>query len=631
MKKFRFRRSWAVVATVAVTAGLAPLVLAAPAGAATQATVHNDAEFFDAWTDSGVTQIDLANDIDLTQYGNCGYYPERNQTDPTLVDGHGFTLTQTCDGNSTVYVDTGTALLTVQNITITHAGAPNPTVFGNGVASSQGPVTVLNSTITGNWTNGCGSNIGSIGATSLCASSGGGIYADGDVIVDGSTISNNQAWDGGGGIFTGGFLTVTNSTVTGNVVEPGESPFALGGGAYANDGATITGSTFTDNHAQCKGECLPAGGGLFSEFGDVTVAGTSVTGNSATCSFGCSNVGGGLAVSGGSLTLTSSSVTNNDASCVDSCQADGGGIFASLSFFVDSAGAQGFPGRDVKAAGRGVQTTITDSTIAGNTATTTDTPGGDCDCSGGGAAFDGQEAVLITRSTFAGNTALYDGGAFDVWNESTEVRLENSTVTGNSSSYDGAIDAWDSPVTTVYSTIDGNILTEPPVEPLASSSGYGRRQQVHAAIAERPANLSAASLTTFATVFADPNGGTNCILTGSGTTSQGYNFSDDASCGLTGTGDRENAGSPQLNALGANGGPTPTMLPYTPKTNGVASPLIDGVPTAACQTGAASGVGTDQRGVTRPQLNGCDIGAVEVTGAEYQVEAAVVIQPRFTG
>jgi hypothetical protein len=30
-------------------------------------------------------------------------------------------------------------------------------------------------------------------------------------------------------------------------------------------------------------------------------------------------------------------------------------------------------------------------------------------------------------------------------------------------------------------------------------------------------------------------------------------------------------------------------------------------------------------------LLGCDIGAVEVTGAEYQVEAAEVIAPKFTG
>jgi len=46
--------------------------------------------------------------------------------------------------------------------------------------------------------------------------------------------------------------------------------------------------------------------------------------------------------------------------------------------------------------------------------------------------------------------------------------------------------------------------------------------------------------------------------------------------------------------------------------------------------GAAAGITTDQRGVTRPQLNGCDIGAVEVTLADVLVES-LAVQPKFTG
>lgn len=72
--------------------------------------------------------------------------------------------------------------------------------------------------------------------------------------------------------------------------------------------------------------------------------------------------------------------------------------------------------------------------------------------------------------------------------------------------------------------------------------------------------------------WADPIGAANYDVS-AGTTSQGYNFSDDASCGFTNTalGDKQNAGSPLLNALAANGGPTETMLPFTPKTNSAAS------------------------------------------------------------
>jgi hypothetical protein len=103
-------------------------------------------------------------------------------------------------------------------------------------------------------------------------------------------------------------------------------------------------------------------------------------------------------------------------------------------------------------------------------------------------------------------------------------------------------------------------------------------------------------------------------------TSQGYNFSDDSSCGLLAGTDKQSAGSPGLGALAGNGGPGPTQLP------GTGSPLIDAIPNASCQADGAAGVTTDERGVTRPQFGGCDIGAVEVS-----VPVPVVIPPAFTG
>ena len=60
--------------------------------------------------------------------------------------------------------------------------------------------------------------------------------------------------------------------------------------------------------------------------------------------------------------------------------------------------------------------------------------------------------------------------------------------------------------------------------------------------------------------------------------------------------------SPQLGPLGNNGGPTQTMaLPS-------GSPAVDAIPAA---TSGCTGT-TDQRGTTRPQGTGCDIGAYEL-------------------
>jgi hypothetical protein len=134
-------------------------------------------------------------------------------------------------------------------------------------------------------------------------------------------------------------------------------------------------------------------------------------------------------------------------------------------------------------------------------------------------------------------------------------------------------------------------------------------------------------LASFASVVARPQGGQNCGGSGqepfTNTVSAGDNFSDDATCGFAGDGDRQNAGDPQLGALAANGGPTPTRLPAT------TSPLLGAVPVDRCQADGAAGVTTDQRGVTRPQGPACDTGSVEVM--EAPVAKVVTIQPRFTG
>ncbi len=71
-------------------------------------------------------------------------------------------------------------------------------------------------------------------------------------------------------------------------------------------------------------------------------------------------------------------------------------------------------------------------------------------------------------------------------------------------------------------------------------------------------------------------------------------------------------GDPRLGALAANGGSTPTLLP------GAGSVAIDALGAGPCP-------GTDQRGLPRPALGGCDAGAVEVQPAPPAPPAAAPV------
>ena len=80
-------------------------------------------------------------------------------------------------------------------------------------------------------------------------------------------------------------------------------------------------------------------------------------------------------------------------------------------------------------------------------------------------------------------------------------------------------------------------------------------------------------------------------------TSQGHNIDSGVTCGFTASGDMSSTG-PLLGPLADNGGPTRTRALL------LGSPAIDTADNAVCPA-------TDQRGVARPQLAACDIGAFE--------------------
>lgn len=213
-----------------------------------------------------------------------------------------------------------------------------------------------------------------------------------------------------------------------------------------------------------------------------------------------------------------------------------------------------------------------------------------------------QPAVTINRSTIAdnhvtGGAGNGQGGGMTVFGPLT---MTNSTVSGNSSENPGLNqgggvvagadpDSPNAPTSTLLNvTIAGNSISGSGVGDLGGGlSGDNLGGPV-------ASNLSAKN-----TIIAGNtvNGATqDCGLVNTVVTS--HNLSSDSTCGFGDAGSKQNA-DPLLRPLQDNSGPTDTRALIT------GSPAINAGDNNGCP-------GTDQRGIARPQVAICDIGAFEL-------------------
>jgi predicted outer membrane repeat protein len=217
---------------------------------------------------------------------------------------------------------------------------------------------------------------------------------------------------------------------------------------------------------------------------------------------------------------------------------------------------------------------VTGSTFTGNSAQY-----------GGGIINTG--TLTVTNSTFSGNSAVYGGGG--IYSNGGTVTLTNSTFSGNSANYGGGgvIYNWGGTLTVTNSTFSGNSAF---IEGGAIDSLYG-------------------SSTVRNSLFVKGTTGVNCYGNVNGSNS----LTDDPSCtkGFT------QSSNLLLGSLGDYGGSTQTF-PLLP-----GSSAIDAGGSAYCPA-------FDQRGVARPQLNGCDIGAYESRGFSIRESSGDQVTPAGT-
>ncbi len=364
-----------------------------------------------------------------------------------------------------------------------------------------------------------------------------------------------------------GNLTLDNVTVANGKAGTGSEPlFESGGGLLLRDGSvTVIGSTFQSNVAS------NGGGGFYNERGTLVISTTTISDNRALGSSG-----GGIRALFGTTIVTGSTIISNTAS------ESGGGI-------------------------HGGPVTITDSAILSNTAQGKD---------GGGLAL--AETSALENVTIRGNQATAGSGG-GLWSENGDIDLNRVTIDHNQSGANGGgiyhsiygIDASNIALTnvTIYSNTAQNsggglctgyqstssrptaVLTHTTIAGNTATEGAGGNLYNNQSILRLTSSIVASGTAGSGNANCDGNPTANI-------TSGGYNLETGTDCGLTGAGDQQNS-DPLLGPLQDNGGDTWTKaLPPD-------SPAIDAIPAGSCA------VSEDQRGVSRPQLFGCDVGAFE--------------------
>lgn len=397
-----------------------------------------------------------------------------------------------------------------------------------------------------------------------------------NVSIAGITVEYGSSATDGGGIQNYGTLTVSKSTLLGN------SASSCGGGIANEDsdhGGTliVRDSILSNNSAGC-------GGGIWNAlyYTSLTVSGTTLSGNTAT---GCV---GGIVING-TGSITDSSLSGNSVSSLSGCSLSSNAIYIFGSAILTNVSVSANLGSGSSSIEAYGSVSIINSIVSGN--------------SGSGIVVDPNQYLIVSNSTISGNAS--DG----ISQSQGWLSVSDSTISGNGGS---GITNIDSALVMTNSTVAGNggwgiVNTEFDVsvdyEYIYNSTLSQNAGGIYSSYSySNPIQLKN-------TIVANSGSLGNCY-TGSESfpSSGGYNLSDDATCSgfLTAMGDLNSTPAGlDPGGLRNNGGPTQTIALIP---GGLA---VNAIPVSNCTAIDGLPIGTDQRGIPRPEGGACDIGAYE--------------------
>jgi hypothetical protein len=343
---------------------------------------------------------------------------------------------------------------------------------------------------------------------------------------------------------------------------------------FAVDGA----GDLTLKNVTVSGGTAELGGGVFNYDGTVTIQNSTISGNKSV------NAAGAGIFNYGDMTIQDSVISGNK---ISGDYALGGGIFNYGTLTIERSTISGNTTNAVLNAGAGIGNegtlTIRNSTISGNKS---------LGAYGAGGGIANYGTLTIEKSTISGNLATateigYGGGIAN----GADLTVENSTISKNTARYAGGGVANDGTVVLRDSTITGNRVT--------AKDGYGGGVDTFGDVTLSRSLISGNKAAAGPEIFVDTGTVTadDHNLFGANGNPGVAGFTPGASDIIPGPGVTT---AKILGGLANNGGPTKTHALK------LGSPALDAVPLLdpAC-------VGTDQRGITRPQGSGCDIGAFE--------------------
>ncbi len=383
---------------------------------------------------------------------------------------------------------------------------------------------------------------------------GGGIAAfSGPLVLNDCDVSHNAASTvddrtAGGGIYSeGGDLSLLHTTVSSNT-----SGGYSGGIENESFHVILVDSTVSGNQSRTFA------GGIGADGLSIAISRSQISGNTVQA-----GVGGGIADEGGPLAIDHSIVSGNHAGDYGGGIVSEGGDLVMIGCTVSNNTAAIEQGGGVVQAGLGLL--MLRSTVSGNHL-------GSGDGAGLSVEVDVGEPVVIESSTIAGNStgSGRGGGIFLGFRTGSNPSIVSSTIAGNAATSGGGI--------------------------------FGDH------------TISAATTIDFGNTIVAGNTGGDC---GPLARSLGHNLSKDSSCPFTASGDQRGV-DPKLGALAVSFPGQSATMPL-----GAGSPAID----AGSDTFAPP---TDERGIPRGGAHP-DAGAFEVPASDMTVIPVEEVPLRVVG